>query len=175
MPIVCPCGHPPHKFKRRRRCRTNGSIFIFRFVDHFLRLPLLLAAAAVGLVFHRAGTARIKRHQALAVTSRLPSLDAMEYFIYRMIFFAFPLLTWGILFGAHWAFLTRGRFWGWDPTETFAFITWTIYAIYLTLRWGRGWRGRRSTYLALAGFAIILMSLVALQFFSPLHMNGGHS
>jgi ABC-type transport system involved in cytochrome c biogenesis permease subunit len=135
---------------------------------------LLLAAAAVGLVFI-VQERRIKRHQSLAVTSRLPSLDTMEHFIYRMIFWAFPLLTWGILFGAHWAFLTRGRFWGWDPTETFAFITWSIYAIYLALRWGRGWRGRRSTYLALAGFAIILMSLVALQFFSPLHMTGGRS
>jgi ABC-type transport system involved in cytochrome c biogenesis permease subunit len=133
---------------------------------------LLLAAAAVGIVFI-VQERRIKNHHALAVTSRLPSLDAMERFIYRMIFISFPLLTWGILFGAHWAFLTRGRFWEWDPTETFSFITWSIYAVYLALRWGRGWRGRRSTYLALAGFAIILMSLVALQFFSPLHMKGG--
>jgi len=132
---------------------------------------LLLAAAAVGLLFI-IQERRIKQHRTLAATSRLPSLDAMEQFIYHMIFISFPLLTWGILFGAHWAYRTRGRFWGWDPTETFSFITWLIYAIYLGLRWGCGWRGRRSTYLALAGFAIILMSLLALQF-SPLHTHGG--
>ena len=132
---------------------------------------LLLAAAVVGLIFI-VQERRIKRHQALAVTSHLPSLDAMEIFIYRMIFISFPLLTWGILFGAHWAYLTRGRFWGWDPTETFSFVTWSIYAIYLGLRWGKGWRGRRSTYLALAGFGIILVTLIALRFFSPLHTNG---
>ena len=133
---------------------------------------LLLAAALVGLVFI-VQERRIKKHQSLAVTSRLPSLDTMEHFIYRTIFVAFPLLTWGILFGAHWAFLTRGRFWGWDPTETFSFVTWLIYAIYLALRWGWGWRGRRSTYLALTGFGIILLTLVSLKFFSPLHSLGG--
>src|SRR5439155_3742460 len=88
---------------------------------------LLLAAAAVGFVYI-IQERRIKRHQSLAVTSRLPSLDTMEHFIYRMVFISFPLLTWGILFGAHWAFLTRGRFWGWDPTETFSFFTWLFYA-----------------------------------------------
>jgi ABC-type transport system involved in cytochrome c biogenesis permease subunit len=112
---------------------------------------------------------RIKRHQSVAVSSRLPSLDAMESFIYRMILASFPLLTLGILLGTHWAFITRGRFWEWDSTETFSLVTWVIYAIYLSLRWGIGWRGRRSTYLALAGFGIILVTLVALFFFSPLH------
>src|SRR5207302_2030253 len=129
---------------------------------------LLLAAAAAATLFI-IQERRIKRHEALAVSSRLPSLDTMEAFIYRMILVSFPLLTLGILLGSHWALLTRGRYWGWDPTETFSFVTWMIYAIYLSLRWVRGWRGRRSTYLALAGFGIILLTLVALCFFSPLH------
>ena len=129
---------------------------------------LLLAAAIAGLIFI-VQERRIKKHEALAVSSRLPSLDAMERFIYQMILFSFPLLTLGILLGGHWAYLTRGRYWGWDPTETFSFVTWSIYAVYLGLRWGRGWRGRRSTYLALAGFGIIMVTLVALMYFSPLH------
>ena len=146
----------------------------------YLHIPLLiisylmlLAAAVVGLVFI-IQERRIKKHHALAATSRLPSLDAMDHFIYKMIFISFPFLTWGILFGAHWAFLTRGRFWGWDPTETFSFVTWIIYAVYLILRWGFGWRGRRSTYLAVAGFGVILITLISLMFFSPLHTSGGH-
>jgi ABC-type transport system involved in cytochrome c biogenesis permease subunit len=135
---------------------------------------LLLAAAAVGLMFI-IQERRIKRHESLAVTSKLPSLESMERFIYRMILISFPLLTLGILIGGHWALQTRGRFWGWDPTETFSFVTWTIYALYLALRWAIGWRGRRSTYLALAGFGIILVTLVSLLFFSPLHMMGGRA
>jgi ABC-type transport system involved in cytochrome c biogenesis permease subunit len=133
---------------------------------------LLLAAAGVGFLFI-VQERRIKRHQSLAVASRLPSLDAMELFIYHMILYAFPLLTLGILLGTHWAFVTRGRFWEWDSTETFSLVTWLIYALYLTLRWAKGWRGRQSTYLALAGFGIILVTLVALFFFSPLHTLGG--
>src|ERR1017187_4190161 len=132
---------------------------------------LLLAAAVAGLLFIFQER-RIKRHSSIAVTSRLPSLDAMEQFIYRMILASFPLLTLGMLLGGHWALRTRGRFWGWDPTETFSFVTWMIYAIYLGLRWGRGWRGRRSTYLALTGVGIIFVTLVALFFFSPLHGLG---
>jgi len=132
---------------------------------------LLLAAAGVGLLFILQER-RIKRHQAAVVTSRLPSLDTMESFIYRMILASFPLLTIGILLGTHWAYMTRGRFWEWDPTETFSLVTWLIYALYLTLRWIKGWRGRQSTYLALAGFGIILVTLVALFFFSPLHPMG---
>jgi ABC-type transport system involved in cytochrome c biogenesis permease subunit len=137
-----------------------------------LSYVLLLAAAATAVLFILQER-RIKRHEALAVSSRLPSLDSMETFISRTILVSFPLLTLGILLGSHWALLTRGRYWGWDPTETFSFVTWMIYAIYLVLRWGRGWRGRRSTYLALAGFGIILATLVALCFFSPLHTMGG--
>jgi ABC-type transport system involved in cytochrome c biogenesis permease subunit len=137
-----------------------------------LSYVLLLAAAAAAVLFILQER-RIKRHEALAVSSRLPSLDTMEEFIYRMILVSFPLLTLGILLGSHWALLTRGRYWGWDPTETFSLVTWIIYAIYLLLRWGRGWRGRRSTYLALAGFGIILVTLVALCFYSPLHGIGG--
>jgi ABC-type transport system involved in cytochrome c biogenesis permease subunit len=135
---------------------------------------MLLAAAAVGFVFI-VQERRIKRHQSVAASSRMPSLDAMEHFIYQMILFSFPLLTLGILLGGHWALQTRGRFWGNDPTELFCYVTWSIYAIYLALRWGRGWRGRRSTYLALAGFGIILATLIALRFFSPLHATGGQS
>lgn len=135
---------------------------------------ILLLAAATVAVLYIIQERRIKHHEALAVSSHLPSLDAMETFIYRTVLVSFPPLTLGILLGSHWALLTRGHYWGGDPTETFSFVTWIIYAIYLLLRWGKGWRGRRSTYLALAGFGIIMVTLVALCFFSPLHNMGGH-
>ena len=129
---------------------------------------LLLGAAAMGILYI-IQERRIKHHESIAVNSKLPPLEVMEQFIYCMISFSFPLLTLGILLRGHWAYLTRGHFWGGDPTEIFSLVTWLIYAVYLGLRVGMGWRGRRSTYLALAGFGIIVATLVALFFFSPLH------
>src|SRR5258708_22452458 len=133
----------------------------------FILSYLLLLAAASGAVLFIVQERRIKRHKAATVLSRLPSLVTLEIFIYRMILLSFPLLTLGMLLGGHWALLTRGRYWGWDPTETFSFVTWIIYAIYIVLRWSQGWRGRRSTDLALAGFGIILVTPDAPRYFSP--------
>lgn len=133
---------------------------------------LLLAASLVGIAFI-VQERLIKKHQNLALTDRLPSLETMERFISRMIVTAFPLLTAGIVIGGYWALQARGRFWGSDPTEIFSRITWLTYSIYLALRWGRGWRGRKSTYLALAGFGLVMLSLAALMFFSPLHRLRG--
>ena len=149
------------------------SKWLLLHIPLFILSYLLLLVAASTATLFIIQERRIKRHKALAVTSRLPALDRMEAFTSRTILMSFPLLTLGILLGSHWALVTRGRFWGWDPTETFSFVTWIIYAIYLLLRWGRGWRGRHATYLALAGFGIILATLVALCFFSPLHSLRG--
>ncbi len=129
---------------------------------------MLLGAAGVSAVFI-VQERRIKKHEALAVTSSLPPLEAMERFIHRMIVFAFPLLTLGILLGGHWAVFTRQRYWGKDPTEILSVITWLTYAIYLALHKWAGWRGRRSTYLALIGFGVVLATLITLYYFSPLH------
>ncbi len=145
----------------------------------WLHIPFLLAAI---VLFLAAATAsflflvqerRIKTHDALAVSSRLPSLETLDKFIYRMIAISFPLLTLGLLLGGHWAVFTRKSYWGADPAETLSFLTWGLYAVYLMTRWWLGWRGRRSTYLALIGFSVILITLIVLPFFSPLHHGRG--
>jgi ABC-type transport system involved in cytochrome c biogenesis permease subunit len=136
-----------------------------------LAYVMLLAGAVTGLVY-LVQERQIKDHESPLWGSKLPSLEAMEVFVYRMILYAFPLLTVGNLFGTHWELATSGRFWRWDPTETFSLVTWILYAFYLILRWVKGWRGRKSTYLALAAFGIVLLTLSALFFFSPLHPMG---
>ncbi len=138
----------------------------------FASCVLFLLAAGAGILF-LVQEHRIKSHDVDAITSRLPPLETLDRFIYRMIAISFPLLTLGILLGGHWAIFTRKSYWGYDPSETLSFLTWTIYAIYLVTRWTLGWRGRRSTYLALIGFAVILTALVTLPFLSPLHAQGG--
>jgi len=99
----------------------------------------------------------------------LPSLEGLDALIFKLIFTAVPLLTLGIGLGAIWAHRAWGRFWGWDPKETFALMTWLVYVAYLFIRWLRGWRGRKTTYLSLAGFGLVLFTYIGVNHFSSLH------
>jgi cytochrome c-type biogenesis protein CcsB len=100
---------------------------------------------------------------------RLPALDELDHLIYRIIWVAFPLLTLGVLLGARWAYDAWGRYWGWDPKETWAFITWLTFLIYLHMRLVVGWRGRKSAYLSLVGFAVVMVTYIGVNYLSPLH------
>src|SRR5450755_5113621 len=81
----------------------------------------------------------------------LPDADALDRITYKTICIAFPLLTLMIAAGAYWANRAWGSYWNWDPKETWAAITWLVYAGYLHMRITRGWRGRRAAYFAILG------------------------
>lgn len=85
----------------------------------------------------------------------LMELKTLDNLSYRMLGLGFPLLTIGILSGAVWANQTWGSYWSWDPKETWALITWFIFAIYLHTRLSKGWTGQKSALLASFGFVII--------------------
>ena len=106
-----------------------------------------------------------------AVLGRLPSADALDRLSYRTVIFAFPIWTFAIIAGAIWADQAWGRYWGWDPKETWAFITWVVYAGYLHARATAGWRGRKAAYIQLVGFASLLFNLVGVN----LWITGLHS
>ena len=90
-------------------------------------------------------------------SSRLPSLDALDQLTYRLIALVFPLWTFSIIAGAIWAEAAWGRYWGWDPKETWSFITWVAYAAYLHARVTAGWKGKKAAWLCLiAGSTFIL-------------------
>ena len=80
---------------------------------------------------------------------RLPSLDTLDQLSYRLVAFVFPLWTFAVIAGAIWAESAWGRYWGWDPKETWAFITWVAYAAYLHARVTVGWRGRKAAWLCI--------------------------
>lgn len=101
----------------------------------------------------------------------LPAPAMIDRLAYRMVVFGFPLWTFGIIAGAIWADEAWGRYWGWDPTETWAFITWVVYAGYLHARATAGWRGRRSAYIQLIGFGCLLFNTVVVS----LIIKGLHS
>jgi ABC-type transport system involved in cytochrome c biogenesis permease subunit len=80
----------------------------------------------------------------------------------RAVAWGFPWLTLGIFSGAIWAQNAWGRYWGWDPKETWSLVTWLWYLLILHVRVVRGWRGRRLALLVLAGFAIVFFSFAGL-------------
>ncbi|HEY9644145.1 MAG TPA: c-type cytochrome biogenesis protein CcsB [Coleofasciculaceae cyanobacterium] len=86
---------------------------------------------------------------------RLSLADTLDNISYRMIGLGFPLLTIGIIAGAVWANEAWGSYWSWDPKETWALITWLVFAAYLHARITRGWQGRRPAILASAGFLVV--------------------
>ena len=106
-----------------------------------------------------------------ALLHRLPPADALDRLSYRTVIFAFPIWTFAIIAGAIWADQAWGRYWGWDPKETWAFITWVVYAGYLHARATAGWRGRKAAYIQLVGFASLLFNLVGVN----LWITGLHS
>ena len=101
----------------------------------------------------------------------MPSPDTLDRIAYRTAIVAFPVYTFAVLAGAMWAEAAWGRYWGWDPKETTAFITWIIYAGYLHARATAGWRGRRAAWIPLLGLAAILFNL----FFVNMVVSGLHS
>ena len=98
-----------------------------------------------------------------AMAAGLPSLETLDRLTFRAILLGFPIWTFGTMAGAIWGEHAWGRWWGWDPKETWAAITWIIYAIYLHAHTLRGWKGRRTALIATAGFVSILVTLYAVN------------
>ena len=95
-----------------------------------------------------------------AWTTRLPALEVLDQLSYRLVAFVFPLWTFSVIAGAIWAESAWGRYWGWDPKETWAFITWVAYAAYLHARVTVGWKGRRAAWLCLFAGSTFLFNYV---------------
>jgi cytochrome c-type biogenesis protein CcsB len=97
----------------------------------------------------------------------LPTADILDRVTYKTIGVAFPLLTLMIATGAYWANQAWGSYWSWDPKETWAAITWLVYAGYLHTRITRGWRGRRAAWFAIIGFAVVIFTFFGVTYLLP--------
>lgn len=105
---------------------------------------------------------------------RLPSAPTLDTLAYRTIAFGFPIWTFGIICGAIWAEAAWGKYWGWDPKETWAFISWIIYAGYLHARATAGWKGTRATAINLLGFSTMIFNFFVVNVvISGLHSYAG--
>jgi cytochrome c-type biogenesis protein CcsB len=104
----------------------------------------------------------------------MPSLKSLDQLIYRTLAFGFMMQTALLITGAVWAQLAWGRYWGWDPKETWALITWLIYAAYLHMRVTMGWRGRKSAIVCIIGFVATMFTLFGVSLLLPgLHSYAG--
>jgi cytochrome c-type biogenesis protein CcsB len=106
--------------------------------------------------------------------ARLPKARVLETLSYRAVLVGFPLLGLGIALGAYWGNIAWGRYWGWDPKETTALVTWLIFAGYLHARSLAGWRGRRAALIVVAGWLLITFNIFGVNFWiSGLHSYAG--
>ncbi len=115
-----------------------------------------------------------RKGRVRGAVARLPQASRLDTLAYRILAFAFPLWTFAVIAGAIWAENAWGRYWGWDPKETWAFITWVIYAGYLHARATAGWRGRRAAVIALLGWVSFLINYFGVNLFvNSLHSYAG--
>jgi cytochrome c-type biogenesis protein CcsB len=99
----------------------------------------------------------------------LPAPPLLDRLLYRATMLGFLLLTFGILTGAVWAETAWGRYWSWDPKETWSLITWLIYAALLHARLLKGWHGRRIAWLAVIGFLAVIFTYLGVNYLPSLH------
>ncbi|MET8548994.1 c-type cytochrome biogenesis protein CcsB [Micromonospora zamorensis] len=134
---------------------------------------LLGAVPAVGFLM-RNGYENGKRSFPYTLAKRLPAAAGLERLTFTLHAFAFPIFTFAVIAGAIWAEAAWGRPWGWDPKETWAFISWVVYAGYLHARATPSVKRNVATWLAVLGFLTMLMNLFGVNiFFTGLHSYGG--
>ena len=106
------------------------------------------------------------------LVGRLPDSKVLDELIYQLVMFGFLFLTAGIITGAVWANSAWGRYWGWDPKETWSLITWFIYSTLIHARMMRGWRGKRIAWLSVVGFMAVLFTYFGVNLLPGLHSYG---
>ncbi|HEX3925948.1 MAG TPA: c-type cytochrome biogenesis protein CcsB [Streptosporangiaceae bacterium] len=146
-----------------------------------LATGVFFVAAVIGITYlfvdrHARRLAAGRPTGADGILRRLPGPEALDRLAYRTVVFGFPIWTFGVMAGAIWADRAWGSYWSWDPTETWAFITWVVYACFLHARATAGWRGRRASGIQLAGFGCVLFNVLVISLLVPgLHSYAGLS
>jgi len=141
---------------------------------------ILMTSAVITVLFltrqryDKRVAARLPVRFPISLGGRLPEPATLDRVAYRAVAFAFPIYTFGVIAGAIWAEAAWGRYWGWDPKETWAFIAWVIYAAYLHARATAGWKGRSAAWINLLGFSAMTFNFFVVNIvISGLHSYAG--
>jgi cytochrome c-type biogenesis protein CcsB len=142
-------------------------------IAHVITCFLGYAGFAVAFGFSIMYFFKPKDSKSASVFAKLPSLDLIDELNYQMVVFGFLFLTIGIITGSVWANSAWGKYWTWDPKETWSLITWFVYAIFLHLRMMRGWHGKNLAWVSIFGFLCVLFTYFGVNFLlSGLHSYG---
>ena len=143
---------------------TSGGIF-----------TVCTVAAALYLVRSRADRRATKESRELrGYAASLPTAETLDRVAHGAAIFAFPIWTFAVMAGAIWAENAWGRYWGWDPKETWAFITWILYAAYLHAQSTAGWHGKKASWFAVAGYLAFLFNFIGVNIWiTGLHSYAG--
>jgi cytochrome c-type biogenesis protein CcsB len=135
---------------------------------------LLLASVPAILFLVRAGHDAGKRRFPYPIGAKLPAADTLERLAFRLHAFAFPIWTFAVICGAIWAEAAWGRYWGWDPKETWSFVSWVAYAAYLHARATPSVKRTTATWLAVVAWITMLVNLYVINFVAVgLHSYAG--
>ncbi|SFD51159.1 cytochrome c-type biogenesis protein CcsB [Lentibacillus persicus] len=135
-------------------------------VDAARKFNTLIWSVLTGLALYGLFRLILRKRIGAAIQPFLKKVkpDMLDEVSYRSVAIGFPVFTLGgLIFASIWAQIAWDRFWGWDPKEVWALVTWFFYAAFLHLRLSRGWHGEKSAWLAVIGFAIIMFNLIAVN------------
>lgn len=151
--------------------KINRNAFVnetLKTQTHYYFLPII---KSIGFLFLN----KLKTTDNVKITSlnRIKLLESLDNWSYRTIGIGFPLLTMGIISGAVWANEAWGSYWSWDPKETWALITWLIFAVYLHARLTKGWMGEKTAIIGSLGFFVVWVCYLGVNFLGKgLHSYG---
>lgn len=140
-------------------------------IAHVITCFLGYSGFAVAFGFSIMYFIKPKNPDAVSVFSKLPSWELIDELTYQMVVFGFLFLTIGIITGAVWANSAWGKYWTWDPKETWSLITWFVYAIFMHLRMMRGWYGKNLAWVSIIGFLAVLFTYFGVNYL----LSGLHS
>ncbi|MFX0538422.1 c-type cytochrome biogenesis protein CcsB [Ornithinimicrobium sp. Y1847] len=135
-----------------------------------LSIALFVIGAALAVAYLLRDSAE-RKGRVKGWLASLPAATKLEQLTYGVHIFAFPMWTFAVISGAIWAEQAWGRYWGWDPKETWSFVIWVVYAAYLHARATSGWTTRKATWVAIAGIVCIIINYTVVN----LLMTGLHS
>ncbi len=142
-------------------------------IAHVITCFLGYAGFAVAFGFGIMYFFKPKDPNSKSIFAKLPPFDLIDELTYQMVVFGFLFLTIGIITGSVWANSAWGKYWTWDPKETWSLVTWFVYAIFLHLRMMRGWEGKKLAWVSIVGFLCVLFTYFGVNFLlSGLHSYG---
>lgn len=141
--------------------------FIWHVVIAFMAYAVFVVAFSVELA-HVALTGLLRPRTLARYGMDAETAARFHRTAHQLVLFGFPLLTFGIVSGAAWAEQAWGRYWSWDPKETWSLITWTVYALYLHSMTMASWRGGRASALNMLGFVCVVMTFLGVSWIAKL-------